>query len=168
MKESHCGELPEAMLDPLVLAQRARDARMAERMEAAGAERGAVLITGKGHARNGPRRPGARREGRAGEEGRLGRVRRGDRRTSSTPPPIATRARRARPVRLRRLHARRPARRSVRGDARPHGEAAREDARPPGESRAGAREAGRALMLPPPLRIATAPVSLPPLTLSPH
>jgi uncharacterized iron-regulated protein len=51
MKESHCGEMPETMLEPLVLAQRARDARMAERMGAAGAERGAVLITGKGHAR---------------------------------------------------------------------------------------------------------------------
>jgi uncharacterized iron-regulated protein len=51
MKESHCGEMPEAMLEPLVLAQRARDARMAERMVAAGAERGAILITGKGHAR---------------------------------------------------------------------------------------------------------------------
>jgi len=51
MKESHCGELPEAMLDPLVLAQRARDARMAERMATAGAGRGAILITGKVHAR---------------------------------------------------------------------------------------------------------------------
>ena len=51
MKESHCGELPEAMLDPLVLAQRARDARMSERMVTAGAGRGAILITGKGHAR---------------------------------------------------------------------------------------------------------------------
>ena len=52
MNESHCGELPDAMLDPLVLAQRARDARMAERIETAGAERGAVLITGNAHARN--------------------------------------------------------------------------------------------------------------------
>jgi uncharacterized iron-regulated protein len=52
MSTSHCGELPEAMLDPLVLAQRARDARMAERMATAGAERGAVLVTGKGHARS--------------------------------------------------------------------------------------------------------------------
>jgi uncharacterized iron-regulated protein len=52
MSESHCGELPPAMLDPLVLAQRARDARMAERMATAGAERGAVLVTGSGHARN--------------------------------------------------------------------------------------------------------------------
>ncbi len=51
MEESHCGELPETMLDPLVLAQRARDARMAERMVTAGAGRGAILIAGKGHAR---------------------------------------------------------------------------------------------------------------------
>jgi len=50
MRESHCGELPEALLDPLILAQRARDARMAERIESAG-RRGAILITGKGHAR---------------------------------------------------------------------------------------------------------------------
>ena len=51
MSESHCGELPERMLDPLVLAQRARDARMAERLVSAGATRGAVLVTGAGHAR---------------------------------------------------------------------------------------------------------------------
>ncbi len=51
MKESHCGELPAAMIEPLILAQRARDARMAERMVTAGAGRGAILITGKGHAR---------------------------------------------------------------------------------------------------------------------
>ncbi len=50
MRESHCNELPEEMLDPLVLAQRARDAQMAERMAAAG-ESGAILVTGNGHAR---------------------------------------------------------------------------------------------------------------------
>lgn len=50
MRESHCGELPEEMIDPLVVAQRARDARMAERMESAGA-RGAILIAGAGHVR---------------------------------------------------------------------------------------------------------------------
>lgn len=48
---SHCGEPPDALVDPFVLAQRARDARMAERMVAAGQGRGAVLITGSGHAR---------------------------------------------------------------------------------------------------------------------
>ncbi len=51
MNESHCGALPATMLDPLVLAQRARDARMAERLVTAGAGRGAILITGNGHAR---------------------------------------------------------------------------------------------------------------------
>ncbi len=50
MRESHCNELPEEMLDPLVLAQRARDARMAERVASAG-ERGAILVAGKGHVR---------------------------------------------------------------------------------------------------------------------
>ncbi len=52
MEESHCGEVPESRLERLVLVQRARDARMAERMVTAGAERGAILIAGKGHARN--------------------------------------------------------------------------------------------------------------------
>jgi uncharacterized iron-regulated protein len=50
MRESHCGELPEVMLDPLVVAQRARDAQMSERLLSAG-DRGAVLIAGKGHVR---------------------------------------------------------------------------------------------------------------------
>jgi uncharacterized iron-regulated protein len=52
MRESHCNELPDAMLEPLVLAQRAKDARMSRRMVEAGAGgRGAILVTGKGHAR---------------------------------------------------------------------------------------------------------------------
>jgi uncharacterized iron-regulated protein len=51
MNESHCGELPAAMLDPLILAQRARDARMAERMVTLGEGRGAILIAGAGHVR---------------------------------------------------------------------------------------------------------------------
>jgi len=51
MRESHCDELPEAMLDPLVLAQRARDARMAERLLATGEARGAILVAGNGHVR---------------------------------------------------------------------------------------------------------------------
>ena len=50
MRESHCGEMPEAMLDPLVLAQRARDATLAAAMTRAG-ERGAILVAGKGHVR---------------------------------------------------------------------------------------------------------------------
>ncbi|MGB8929688.1 MAG: ChaN family lipoprotein, partial [Anaeromyxobacteraceae bacterium] len=52
MKESHCGEVPADLLPGLVLAQRARDVQMALRLGAAGgAGRGAVLITGDGHAR---------------------------------------------------------------------------------------------------------------------
>ncbi len=51
MKEAHCGELPDAMLDPLILAQRARDATMSERLAEASRDRGGILITGKGHAR---------------------------------------------------------------------------------------------------------------------
>jgi uncharacterized iron-regulated protein len=52
MKEAHCGEIDDERLGPFVLAQRARDARMSERMVAAGQDRGAVLIAGKGHARD--------------------------------------------------------------------------------------------------------------------
>jgi uncharacterized iron-regulated protein len=48
MRESHCGALPESVIDPLVLAQRARDAQMAARL--ASAERG-VLVAGRGHVR---------------------------------------------------------------------------------------------------------------------
>lgn len=51
MRESHCNELPEALLEPLVLAQRARDARMAERLLATGEGPGGILVAGKGHAR---------------------------------------------------------------------------------------------------------------------
>ena len=51
MAESHCGALPESMLDPLVLVQRARDAQMAWRVESAGGDHGGILISGKGHAR---------------------------------------------------------------------------------------------------------------------
>jgi uncharacterized iron-regulated protein len=52
MKRSHCdAPLPEPFLDKLALAQRARDAQMAGRMRERGAGRGAVLVTGNGHAR---------------------------------------------------------------------------------------------------------------------
>lgn len=50
LRESHCGMLPESMLDGMALAQRARDATMAARMLATSGDR-AVLITGAGHAR---------------------------------------------------------------------------------------------------------------------
>jgi uncharacterized iron-regulated protein len=51
MQESHCGELPESILDSMVFAQRVRDAQMAARMLDAGSGDGAILITGSGHAR---------------------------------------------------------------------------------------------------------------------
>jgi uncharacterized iron-regulated protein len=50
MRDSHCGELPEPLLEPMVLGQRARDAQMAESLARLG-ERGGVLVTGAGHAR---------------------------------------------------------------------------------------------------------------------
>lgn len=48
--EGHCGKLPKAMEEPMALAQRARDAAMAEAMIAAakGASR-VILIAGNGH-----------------------------------------------------------------------------------------------------------------------
>jgi uncharacterized iron-regulated protein len=50
LAESHCGMLPESMLEPMSLAQRARDAEMAARLEL-GKQEGAVLIAGTGHVR---------------------------------------------------------------------------------------------------------------------
>lgn len=51
MAASHCGELPEAMLDPMVQGQRGRDATLAARVLAAAEGRGAVLVAGAGHVR---------------------------------------------------------------------------------------------------------------------
>jgi uncharacterized iron-regulated protein len=51
MAREHCGELPEALLRPLVQAQRARDAQLAARTAAAAGDRGALLVAGDGHAR---------------------------------------------------------------------------------------------------------------------
>lgn len=51
MRTSHCGALPEDLIDPMVLAQRARNAQLAERMEQSDRGQGVVLITGGGHAR---------------------------------------------------------------------------------------------------------------------
>ena len=50
MHDAHCGMLPEAMLEPMALVQRARDAALASAVHGAGSS-GAVLITGNGHAR---------------------------------------------------------------------------------------------------------------------
>lgn len=52
MHASHCGHLPESMMEPMVLAQRARDAHLAERMLTTDEGDGAILITGAGHARS--------------------------------------------------------------------------------------------------------------------
>jgi uncharacterized iron-regulated protein len=49
MRVSHCGHLPEAMLAPMALAQRARDATMAVVMNDMVTP--VVLIAGDGHAR---------------------------------------------------------------------------------------------------------------------
>jgi uncharacterized iron-regulated protein len=48
---SHCGHLNAAAADRMALAQRARDAQMAERMLLSARGDGAVLIAGAGHAR---------------------------------------------------------------------------------------------------------------------
>ncbi|NOJ80513.1 ChaN family lipoprotein [Myxococcus xanthus] len=49
--EAHCGHLPKEMLGPMVQAQRARDAHLADRLSNADTGQGGVLITGNGHAR---------------------------------------------------------------------------------------------------------------------
>ncbi len=52
---SHCGQLPESMIGPMATVMTARDAQMAavlKRGARLAGHDGAVLITGKGHARN--------------------------------------------------------------------------------------------------------------------
>jgi len=49
--ESHCGKLPEAIVPRLVLAQRVRDATLAQALVSAATADGAVLIAGNGHVR---------------------------------------------------------------------------------------------------------------------
>jgi uncharacterized iron-regulated protein len=51
MSDSHCGEFPEARVEPMLTAQKARDAQMAERLAAADRGQGAILIAGRGHVR---------------------------------------------------------------------------------------------------------------------
>jgi uncharacterized iron-regulated protein len=51
MRASHCGHLPESLLEPMALAQRARDATLADRLLATAPDAGSVLIAGAGHAR---------------------------------------------------------------------------------------------------------------------
>jgi len=50
--ESHCGKLPEAAVPRLVLAQRVRDAAMAQALADAATVDGAILVAGNGHVRN--------------------------------------------------------------------------------------------------------------------
>jgi uncharacterized iron-regulated protein len=49
MRTEHCGQLPETLLGPMVLAQHARDAQFATRMAAW--EQGSILVAGSGHVR---------------------------------------------------------------------------------------------------------------------
>lgn len=50
LRDSHCGHLPERVIPTMALAQRARDAQLAQAMARAEAG-GAVLVAGAGHAR---------------------------------------------------------------------------------------------------------------------
>ncbi|MGE5049089.1 MAG: ChaN family lipoprotein, partial [Deltaproteobacteria bacterium] len=47
MRAQHCGQLPENLLAPMVLAQHARDAQLATRTAAS--EQGGILVAGSGH-----------------------------------------------------------------------------------------------------------------------
>jgi uncharacterized iron-regulated protein len=51
MGESHCGELPDSMVEPMVAAQKAKDAQLAERLVAYDHGQGSVLVAGRGHVR---------------------------------------------------------------------------------------------------------------------
>ena len=51
IREAHCGHLPAERIEGMVLAQRARDATLADRMLTVAGD-GAVLIAGNGHVRN--------------------------------------------------------------------------------------------------------------------
>ncbi len=51
IRQAHCGYAPEAALDGMITAQRARDAHMAARVVAAAEPDGALLIAGIGHVR---------------------------------------------------------------------------------------------------------------------
>jgi uncharacterized iron-regulated protein len=51
IRESHCGQAPESMIDRMVDIQWARDARMAASLTRGGSRDDAVLVAGAGHAR---------------------------------------------------------------------------------------------------------------------
>ena len=52
IKASHCGMLPDAMVPPMSIAQRVKDALMASMMQTNATPDGAVLIAGNGHVRS--------------------------------------------------------------------------------------------------------------------
>ena len=52
IRGSHCGHAPEDRVGTMIVAQRARDAQMAEALVTAPGNDGAVLIAGDGHVRN--------------------------------------------------------------------------------------------------------------------
>src|SRR3989449_3409862 len=52
IRDAHCGQTSESVLDRMVDVQWARDARIASSLARTGSRDGAVLITGAGHARN--------------------------------------------------------------------------------------------------------------------
>ena len=50
--EGHCGQVPESAIPRIVLAQRLRDAAMAQALVAAATPAGAILVAGNGHVRS--------------------------------------------------------------------------------------------------------------------
>jgi uncharacterized iron-regulated protein len=52
IKSAHCGMLPDAMVPPMSIAQRVKDALMASMMQTNATPDGAVLIAGNGHVRS--------------------------------------------------------------------------------------------------------------------
>ena len=52
LRDAHCGEVPDAVVEGMYRVQRARDAMMADRLATVGRRAGGVLIAGNGHVRN--------------------------------------------------------------------------------------------------------------------
>ena len=52
MRDAHCGMLPESMLDPMALIQRARDAELAAKLASSDPSNGGVVVAGNGHVRS--------------------------------------------------------------------------------------------------------------------
>jgi uncharacterized iron-regulated protein len=52
LREAHCGQRPEALIEGMFRVQRARDAMMADRLATVAGHAGGVLIAGNGHVRN--------------------------------------------------------------------------------------------------------------------